>query len=143
MDYFSELLSNSILWISVFSCFAAQFLKIFTGDSGIDIKRIFISGGMPSSHSSFVTCLSTLIGKEYGFNSGIFAVAAVFSCIIMYDASGVRQAVGKQATLLNQLIEDWHNKKVIQHEKMKELIGHTPKEVFLGAMLGIFIGMIF
>ena len=70
-------------------------------------------------------------------------MATVVSLIIMYDASGVRQAVGKQATLLNQLIEDWQKKKEIKQEKLKELMGHTPKQVFFGALLGIIIGLIF
>lgn len=143
MEFFSEIFANKILWVSVFSCFLAQFLKIFTGKRKVDIGRIFVSGGMPSSHSSFVTCMSTMVGVQYGFDSAIFAISAVISCIIMYDASGVRQAVGKQATLLNQLIEDWHQKKPIKQEKLKELIGHTPKQVFFGGLLGILIGTIF
>lgn len=98
---------------------------------------------MPSSHSSFVSCMSTMIGLKYGFSSDLFAVAVVVSLIIMYDASGVRQAVGKQATILNQLIEDWQKKKEIKQEKLKELMGHTPKQVFFGGLLGIIIGLIF
>ena len=134
MSFFSEIFSNEILWVSIFSCFFAQFLKIFSGEKGIDISRIIVSGGMPSSHSSFVSCMSTMIGLKYGFSSDLFAVAVVVSLIIMYDASGVRQAVGKQATILNQLIEE---------EKLKELMGHTPKQVFFGGLLGIIIGLIF
>ena len=134
MSFFSEIFSNEILWVSIFACFFAQFLKIFSGEKGIDISRIIVSGGMPSSHSSFVSCMSTMIGLKYGFSSDLFAVAAVVSLIIMYDASGVRQAVGKQATILNQLIEE---------EKLKELMGHTPKQVFFGGLLGIIIGLIF
>ncbi|MFH5796933.1 divergent PAP2 family protein, partial [Clostridium perfringens] len=76
---------------------------------------------MPSSHSSFVTSLSTLVGMEYGFNSTEFAVVAVFSMIIMYDASGVRRAVGKQAVILNQIVDDLQHKKHIEQKKLKEL----------------------
>ncbi|KGF12247.1 acid phosphatase [Peptostreptococcus sp. MV1] len=143
MNFFSDIFSNNILWVSVLACFLAQFLKIFSGDKRVEISRIIISGGMPSSHSSFVSCMSTMIGLKYGFSSDIFAIAAVVSTIIMYDASGVRQAVGKQATILNQLIEDWQNNKEIKQEKLKELMGHTPKQVFFGAILGILIGLIF
>lgn len=142
MDVLADFFSNNILWTSIFSCFIAQFLKVFTGEKKIDITRIIISGGMPSSHSSFVTCLSTMVGMKYGLKSDIFAVSAVFSCIIMYDASGVRQAVGKQASILNKILEDLHDKKPIQQEKLKELIGHTQKQVLAGAALGIFIGTI-
>lgn len=143
MDYLLGFFSNKMLWTSIFACFMAQFLKVFSGEKKFDLTRIITSGGMPSSHSSFVTCLSTMLGVKYGFNSDMFAIAAVFSFIIMYDASGVRQAVGKQATIINKLVEDWHNKKAIEQEKLKELIGHTQKQVFFGAILGIALGLIF
>ena len=143
MDYLLDFFSNKMLWTSIFACFMAQFLKVFSGEKKFDLTRIITSGGMPSSHSSFVTCPPTMLGVKYGFNSDMFAIAAVFSFIIMYDASGVRQAVGKQATIINKLVEDWHNKKAIEQEKLKELIGHTQKQVFFGAMLGIALGLIF
>lgn len=143
MDKFVDFFANKTLWVSVLSCFIAQFLKMFTGEKRVEVSRIFISGGMPSSHSSFVSCMSVMIGLKHGFNSDIFAIAAVISCIIMYDASGVRQAVGKQATIINQLVEVWQNKKTTQQEKLKELVGHTPKQVIFGALLGILVGIIF
>lgn len=138
MNFFSEIFSNKILMISIYACFLAQFIKIFTGEGKlIQLSRIFTSGGMPSSHSSFVTSLATLVGIEKGFNSFEFATVCVFALIIMYDASGVRRAVGKQATILNEILEDLHNKKHIEQKRLKELIGHTPVEVFFGAILGI------
>ena len=131
MNFFSEIFSNKVLGISIFACFLAQFIKIFTGkERRIDLARIFTSGGMPSSHSSFVTSLSTLVGLERGFNSTDFAIVLVFALIIMYDASGVRRAVGKQAAILNQIVDDVHHGKHIEQEKLKELIGHTPVEVW-------------
>ena len=143
MDFFAQIFNNKILWISIFACFLAQFIKIFTGkEKFIQFSRLFTSGGMPSSHSSFVTSLATLVGIERGFNSTDFAIVTVFALIIMYDASGVRRAVGKQAELLNQIVDDFFHGKFDQHEKLKELVGHTPKEVLLGALLGIFIGII-
>lgn len=127
----------------MFACFLAQFLKIFTfSEKKIKFSRIVSSGGMPSSHSSFVTSLSTLVGMELGFNSMEFAIVAVFSIIIMYDASGVRRAVGKQAAVLNQIIDDLHHKKYIEQKKLKELVGHTPIEVLFGALLGILTALI-
>lgn len=144
MSFISGIFSNKVLIISMFACFLAQFFKIFTGDKRrIQICRIFTSGGMPSSHSSFVTSLSTLVGIEYGFNSTEFAIVAVFSIIIMYDASGVRRAVGKQAAILNQIVDDLQHRKHIEQKKLKELVGHTPVEVFFGAILGIIIALIF
>lgn len=98
---------------------------------------------MPSSHSSFVTSLSTLVGIERGFQSTDFAIVCVFSLIIMYDATGVRRSVGKQAAILNQIIDDVQHRKPIKHEKLKELVGHTPKEVLFGAILGILVALYF
>ncbi|MEG1311840.1 MAG: divergent PAP2 family protein [Romboutsia sp.] len=143
MDIFSGIFSNKVLGISVFACFFAQFLKIFTGEKRkIDFARIFTSGGMPSSHSSFVTSLATLVGIERGFNSTDFAIVAVFSLIIMYDASGVRRSVGKQAAILNTILDDLHHKKHIEQKRLKELVGHTPKEVLFGAILGIIVALV-
>lgn len=142
MEFFSEFFSNKVLGISMFACFLAQFIKIFTGkEKRIDIPRIFTSGGMPSSHSSFVTSLATLVGMDLGFDSTEFAIVTVFALIIMYDAAGVRRAVGKQAKILNQMIEDFHHTKHIEQTKLKELIGHTPLEVYSGALLGILVAV--
>lgn len=143
MEVFSQIFSNKVLWISIFACFLAQFLKIFTGENKrIELSRILTSGGMPSSHSSFVTSLATLVGLERGFSSTDFAIVTVFALIIMYDASGVRRAVGKQATIINQMLDDLHHKKHIEQKRLKELIGHTPKEVLFGAILGIITALV-
>lgn len=143
MDFFSEIFSNKVLWISIFACFMAQFIKIFTGhNSKVEISRIFTSGGMPSSHSSFVTSLATLVGLDRGFSSIEFAIVTVFALIIMYDAAGVRRAVGKQATILNQIVDDLHKGKHIEQKKLKELVGHTPTEVWFGAILGVVIAIL-
>ena len=139
----TDIFQNRTLLISIFSCFLAQFIKIFTGkEKRIDFKRIIISGGMPSSHSSFVTSLAMLVGFDKGFASTEFAITAVFAIIVMYDASGVRRAVGKQAEILNQIVDDFFHGKFDQHKKLKELVGHTPKEVLFGALLGIIIGIV-
>lgn len=143
MDVFSGIFSNKVLGISIFACFMAQFLKIFTGENKrIELSRIFTSGGMPSSHSSFVTSLATLVGMERGFSSTDFAIVAVFALIIMYDASGVRRSVGKQAAILNKILDDLHHKKHIEHNRLKELVGHTPKEVLFGAILGVITALV-
>ena len=138
MDFFAQIFNNKILWISIFACFLAQFIKIFTGkEKRIDFSRIAMSGGMPSSHSSFVTSLSTLVGMDRGFDSVEFAICVVFALIVMYDASGVRRAVGKQAAILNKIVEDLQNKKVgilangNQHQKYMETI---KSKVFYGRL---------
>lgn len=125
--------------------FIAQILKIiltYYSSKKLDLTRFVGSGGMPSSHTSLVMALSTSIGKLYGWDSAIFAVSLCFAFVVMYDAAGVRRAAGTQARLLNIIIEDLAHNKPIEHEKLKELIGHTPKEVLAGAVLGILIGNI-
>lgn len=142
MSFFSQLFKNNILWISIFACFLAQFIKVFTGKKRFELARILMSGGMPSSHSSFVTSLTTLVGIYNGFDSVEFAMCGVFSLIVMYDASGVRRAVGKQAVILNNIVKDLQNKKHIEYETLKELVGHTPKEVICGAILGVVVAIL-
>ncbi|MDK2563173.1 divergent PAP2 family protein [Romboutsia sedimentorum] len=138
MNVFSQIFNNQVLSISVFACFLAQFIKIFTGkEKRIDLMRLFSSGGMPSSHSSFVTSLATLVGIEKGYSSTEFAIVCVFALIIMYDATGVRRSVGKQAAIINQMLDDLHHRKPIEQKRLKELVGHTPKEVLFGAVLGV------
>ena len=108
-----------------------------------NFKRLFGAGGMPSSHSAVVATLTTLVGKEYGLGSAIFAVSFVFSLIVMYDAAGVRRAAGKQATLLNKLVENYPNSNVIVTEKLVEVLGHTPFQVLVGAVIGILVGTLY
>ncbi len=140
--FFEQIGMNKVLWFSILSCILAQAIKIFTsGDKRIDFRRAVSSGGMPSSHSSFVTCLATMVGIKNGFDSDIFAATLVFALIIMYDAAGVRLAVGRQAAILNQIVLDLQNKKQIEQKKLKELVGHTPKQVIVGAIMGILIGI--
>jgi len=136
MEFFLELLS-------IVACFLAQFIKIFTGKTKrIELTRVLTSGGMPSSHSSFVTSLATVVGLEKGFNSTDFAITAVLALIIMYDAAGVRRAVGKQAIILNQIVDDIQHNKPIEQNKLKELIGHTPMEVWFGGLLGVLTALV-
>ena len=142
MKFFTELLNNKVLLCCVVSWFIAQLLKIFLTyrtSKKIDLTRLVGSGGMPSSHTSFVMALATSVGKISGWNSPIFAVSICFAFVVMYDAAGVRRAAGNQAKILNLIIEDIFLHKPLQNEKLKELLGHTPKEVFAGALLGIII----
>lgn len=107
-----------------------------------DFKRILGAGGMPSSHSATVISLSTMIGKVEGTNSPIFAVAIIFSIIVMYDAAGVRRETGKQARVLNEIINTPGLSGVQIREKLKEAVGHTPKQVFVGAIVGLVVGLL-
>ena len=103
----------------------------------VDLKRFVGSGGMPSSHSAFVMALSTGIGKLEGWESPLFAIAMSFAFVVMYDAAGVRRAAGKQAEILNIIIKDVIEHKVLKEERLKELIGHTPIEVIIGCIIGV------
>ncbi|MHB1391756.1 MAG: divergent PAP2 family protein [Clostridia bacterium] len=145
MNFFVEIMDNKVLLACFTAWLIAQILKIlltFYSSKKIDITRFVGSGGMPSSHTSFVMALSTSIGRMCGWDSAIFAVSLCFAFVVMYDAAGVRRAAGNQARILNIIIEDLAHNKPIANERLKELIGHTPKEVLAGAVLGIFIGNI-
>ena len=101
-----------------------------------DLQRFVATGGMPSSHAASVAALSTSVGLENGFRSLLFGVTLYFSLVVMYDAAGLRRAAGRQATILNRLIEE-HFRSEQQTHRLMELLGHTPLEVFVGAILGV------
>lgn len=141
-----EIFNNKILLCAILGWFSAQLLKVIIvliTEKKFDIRRFVGSGGMPSSHSSFVVALTTAVGYETGFDSAMFAVCIVFSFVVMYDAAGVRRAAGKQARVLNLIIENFgHDSPEIMGERLKELLGHTPVQVFAGAVLGILISVL-
>lgn len=107
-----------------------------------NFKRIMGAGGMPSSHSAVVTSLATLIGKYEGIDSSIFAIALIFAFVVMYDAAGVRRAAGKQAAVLNKILATPGMTSVEVQEKLVEFLGHTPIQVFVGAAIGIIVGVL-
>lgn len=142
VTFFTNFFNNKVLLCCLVSWLIAQLLKIFLtyrASKKIDLTRLVGSGGMPSSHTSFVMALATSVGKISGWDSPVFAVSLCFAFVVMYDAAGVRRAAGNQAKILNLIIEDIFQHKSLQNEKLKELLGHTPKEVFAGALLGIII----
>ena len=108
-----------------------------------NFKRFLGAGGMPSSHSAVVVALCTMIGKNYGINSAIFGLSVVFAFVVMYDAAGVRRAAGKQAKLLNKIVQTPGLSNVEVTEKLQEVLGHTPTQVFVGAFIGLIVGLIF
>lgn len=146
MIYFSQFIHNKYIYIPFFTWFAIQTFKVIWDlvvNRKFNFKRIFGAGGMPSSHSAVVMALTILIGKQVGFDSYEFAMSLVFSGVVMYDAAGVRRAAGKQATLLNKIIETPGLTGVQIQERLVEVLGHTPFQVFVGAIIGIIIGSIF
>lgn len=145
MEFFFQLGQNQILWTALLGWFVAQALKVvfvFISQNRLDFRRLVGSGGMPSSHSSFVTSASVMVGLTQGFDSMLFAMCFVLSCVVTYDAAGVRRASGQQAKILNQIVEHWDDKPDIQGKRLKELLGHTPFEVIAGIFLGIAIALI-
>lgn len=107
-----------------------------------NFKRILGAGGMPSSHSAIVMVITTMVAKDCGLQSPIFAVSLIFSMVVMYDATGVRRAAGKQATLLNKIVETPGLSGIEMSEKLVEVLGHTPIQVIVGATIGIIVGIV-
>jgi len=146
MQSFASVLNNHALIVSLLSCVLAQLSKVVVEliyHGKLNFRVIFESGGMPSSHSALVTALATDIGLRKGWDSGEFAIATVFAIIVMYDAAGVRQAAGKQAKILNQMIEElFAGDHHLTEIHLKELLGHTPFQVLIGSIMGIVIACI-
>ncbi len=142
MEQLKQLASNSVLWVSFLAWFIAQASKVILTvltHKRLDLRRFVGSGGMPSSHTALVVSLATALGEINGYDSYIFALSLVFAFVVMYDAAGVRRAAGKQAAVLNEIVERLQEGKDVPQEKLKELIGHTPIEVIVGAILGFVV----
>lgn len=139
---------NKILDIVFIAWFVAQFYKVLTSifiEKKFNIRRFFETGGMPSSHSSTVSCLATCIYIIYGKESSYFAISVILAVIVMYDAVGIRRAAGKQAGVLNRIVDKLSDKigEIFNDEKLKELLGHTQVEVFVGMILGVVVAFLF
>jgi uncharacterized protein len=143
LNLLSDLLSNRILWIPVCASLIAQILKVLVElirNGKATPETLVTTGGMPSAHSALVTALATEVGWHNGLNSSEFAIATLFAVIVMYDAAGVRQAAGKQARILNQIIDEFfQGQHQFREERLKELLGHTPIQVIVGLLLGIVV----
>ena len=147
MGYNGIIFGNKIIDVVVIAWFLAQGYKTLVyiiKEKKINLRKFTESGGMPSSHTSSVVALVTSLGIKRGTDSPIFATALVFAIIVMYDAAGVRRAAGKQAGVLNRLIHSLGKKdsSIKLEEELKELIGHTPFEVLVGALLGFLVALI-
>ena len=143
---FMMFVTNKYIYVPIILWFCIQSFKLIYDlctTKKINFKRIIGAGGMPSSHSAIVIALATLIGKNLGVDSPIFAVTLIFAFIVMYDACGVRRAAGKQAELLNKLIETPGLTGLQVSERLVEVLGHTPVQVFVGALIGVIAGLVF
>ncbi|GAB4844601.1 hypothetical protein Ancab_038001 [Ancistrocladus abbreviatus] len=140
--FVSTLAANPTFVSGILAWFVAQFTKVtlnFFVERKWDLRILFASGGMPSSHSALCTALTTSVAICHGVADSLFPVCLGFSLIVMYDAIGVRRHAGMQAEVLNKIIEDLFQGHPISQRKLKELLGHTPSQVFAGAMLGILV----
>lgn len=138
---------NIIVLLSALSWALAQLCKgliqLIT-EGRITLRQVLASGGMPSSHSALVTCCAMTVGFLYGFDSGMFAVAAVQAVVVMYDACNVRRQSGEQAKVINLILQNWEEMTPeLLGLQVKVLLGHTPLQVFFGAMLGLSVSVIY
>ncbi|MDQ6744273.1 MAG: divergent PAP2 family protein [Candidatus Dormibacteraeota bacterium] len=123
----------------------AQVLKVAltsVRERRLNLRVLAETGGMPSSHAAIVMGLTSAIGRLNGVTSAPFAIALIFSVVVMYDAQGVRRAAGRQAAVLNRLIDDLFSLRQFKDDRLRELLGHTPFEVLVGAALGVAVGLI-
>ncbi|MEM9161472.1 MAG: divergent PAP2 family protein [Cyanobacteria bacterium P01_F01_bin.4] len=142
MENFSDIFQNHVLVVALVACLIAQALKVVVElihHRKLNFRVLVETGGMPSAHSALVTALAFGIGQTIGWASPAFAVTLVFAIIVMYDAAGVRQAAGKQAKILNQIVDEMFNEQDFQEDRLKELLGHTPVQVIAGSVLGAVI----
>ena len=138
-------IQNKYIYVPFFLWFGIQLFKLIydlVKTKKFNFKRILGAGGMPSSHSAVVTSLATLIGKYEGVDTPLFALSFIVAFVVMYDACGVRRAAGKQAALLNKLVETPGLTGVQVSEKLVEVLGHTPVQVLVGALIGVVAGLI-
>ena len=146
MSKFPDAFSNYPLICAFMSWISAQIIKTiiwFLQNRKFNFVSLVASGGMPSSHSASVCALATATGRLSGFNSVSFAISALLAFIVMYDAAGVRRAAGEQAKILNRIMDDIeHGITENMPKRLKELVGHTPLQVFAGAVLGIMISIL-
>ncbi|XP_010055015.2 uncharacterized protein LOC104443360 [Eucalyptus grandis] len=143
--FVATLASNPTFVSGLFAWFVAQSIKVilnFFVEKKWDLRIFFASGGMPSSHSALCIALTTSVALCHGISDSLFPVCLGFSSIVMYDAIGVRRHAGMQAEVLNMIVEDLFQGHPISQRKLKELLGHTPSQVFAGALLGILVACI-
>lgn len=141
----TTLLNNRILISALLAWACAQVCKTLyelIRSRKLILSRLVSSGGMPSSHTALVTGLATATGRIDGLGTASFAIAIVLAAVVMYDAAGVRRAVSIQARILNQMIDEAFQGHPFAEKRLRELIGHTPFQVFVGALFGIAIGLL-
>ncbi len=144
MEVILDIMKNRAIQAAVLAWAVAQAIKVVLTlaiSRRFDGSRVLGSGGMPSSHSAMACALVTTLGFREGFSSSMFALAFCFAGVVMYDAAGVRRSTGRNAAVINHLLDGLAGNGLhLDEERLKELVGHTPIQVLAGALLGIFIG---
>ena len=143
MNWFQKLLPNGFLLVALSSWFWAQLIKTIIHaivTKKVDFTRLVGDGGMPSGHSATVSSLAVSAAMVYGLGSFEFAIALVFAIVVCKDAMGVRLETGKQAAIINDIVEAFNvltSEEKLPDAKLKEFVGHTPLQVIAGILLGI------
>ena len=143
MDFYTQYRYLIVPFVTWFFVQTFKVLWELATTKKFNFKRIIGAGGMPSSHTAIVVSITTMVGKSQGVDSVIFAVSLIFSLVVMYDACGVRRQAGKQARILNDIINTPGLTTVQVREKLVEALGHTPLQVIVGAIVGFVAGMLF
>ncbi len=143
-DLIKELLENRIFITTVIAWVVVQTIKVTTAaiiKKRFDFRWLIGTGGMPSAHAAGATAMAIAAGIDLGFNSPIFTLAIVFALVTMFDAQGVRRSAGKQAEILNKIMDDMYWKGRIEEKRLAEFLGHTPFQVIIGACFGVGIAL--
>ncbi|MEF2931809.1 MAG: divergent PAP2 family protein [Clostridia bacterium] len=143
MDFYTQYRYLIVPFVTWFCVQTFKVLWELATTKKFNFKRIIGAGGMPSSHTAIVVSITTMVGRSQGINSVIFAVSLIFSLVVMYDACGVRRQAGKQARILNDIVNTPGLTTVQVREKLVEALGHTPLQVIVGAIVGFTAGMLF
>ena len=144
-SYLSQFLNNPVVVTTFFGWLIAQTMKVLIGvvtKKRFNFRWLVGTGGMPSSHAAGVTAMTTAVGLYHGVDTALFGVALMFTVVVISDAQGVRRAAGQQATILNQIMDDIYWKKKIQEDRLKELLGHTPFQIFAGIGVGLAVAFL-
>ncbi len=145
MTRLAQLFQNRVLWATLLGWVVAQTIKVARAvrqQKRFDFRWFIGTGGMPSAHSAGVAALATGVGLQTGFHTAGFAAAVVLAVVVMFDAQGVRRAAGRQAMILNKMINEVYVRGQVSEERLKELLGHTPIEVFVGALIGCLLAIL-
>jgi acid phosphatase family membrane protein YuiD len=146
LSILTEIIKNKVFMTTLAAWGVAQTIKVTLGVIRLhkfDFRWFIGTGGMPSSHAAGASCLATAIGLRDGFASVDFALAGAFALVVMFDAQGVRRATGRQAFILNRILDDIYWQGKTREGRLRELVGHTPIEVIVGSFLGIVIAFLF